>query len=70
MPLIAFTHKTSGLHLNHSERVVLLLLSYFFYGPLLWKTSAKFISTTVNTLAEARRALREENQLQGQQEEN
>lgn len=54
------TSTIPGLQLNKSERVVLLLLSYLFYGPLLWKTSARFINNAIDTIAEARRQLREE----------
>lgn len=61
-------HALARLHLNQSERVVILLLSYFFYGPLLWKTAARLINNTVETFVEARKQLREEAQQEREQQ--
>lgn len=63
------TSTLAGLQLNKSERLVLILLSYVFYGPLLWKASARFIHNIFETIVEARRQLKEEERRQGQQPE-
>lgn len=63
------TPALAGLQLYKSERLILLLLSYLYYGPLLWKTSARLINNTVETVIEARRQLREEDQQQQARED-
>lgn len=63
------TSALTGLQLNKSERLILVLLSYIFYGPLLWRSSARFINKTFETVVEARRQLREEEQRQQQHQQ-